>query len=393
MSNPKAGHTSATGMGTSSEGLRDGDGLSSPSLTGPIEAAHGNGILRLEDTAVGASARNSIATSTPGYIVTAASGVVTIHGGFCVIDGVLYKFAGGPGSTQQITIGATGTANFNGELPAVPAADSEVYVVVYISSDSTTTTRIRYEMGTPAAPSTGTPLIPSTFLSDPLLGLTRTNHQHIVLGVLKYTMSAGAGSVTASLGATPVLHDRRVYVRTSPMYLQHMSKGGTTVGTNLVTVANAVDDHTDLAALYASPESGDLTGSFFGALWQSHTPDAHGMLYYAAPHTMGGTVATYTHRLGPNEVKVSTISTSQTFTFDGPNMWISTTSGTTTFTPTGTFPPGHVVEIYHTAGAHALNFINAPAGSSTLLNVAADQYAKFVFDGTNWHVLDHHAVI
>ena len=99
MSNPKAGHTSATGMGTSSEGLRDGDGLSSPSLTGPIEAAHGNGILRLEDTAVGASARNSIATSTPGYIVTAASGVVTIHGGWCVIDGVLYKFAGGPGST------------------------------------------------------------------------------------------------------------------------------------------------------------------------------------------------------------------------------------------------------------------------------------------------------
>ena len=206
-------------------------------------------------------------------------------------------------------------------------------------------------------------------------------------------MSAGAGSVTASLGATPVLHDRRVYVRTSPMYLQHMSKGGTTVGTNLVTVANAVDDHTDLAALYASPESGDFTNSFFGALWQSHTPDAHGMLYYAAPHTMGGSIATYTHRLGPSEVKVSTISTSQTFTFDGPNMWISTTSGTTTFTPTGTFPPGHVVEIYHTAGAHALNFINAPAGSSTLLNVAADQYAKFVFDGTNWHILDHHAVI
>tara|TARA_R110002020_G_scaffold15678_5_gene56114 strand:+ start:17525 stop:18706 length:1182 start_codon:yes stop_codon:yes gene_type:complete len=393
MSNPKAGHTSATGMGTSAEGLRDGDGLSSPSLTAPIEAAHGNGILRLEDTTVGASSRNSIATSTPGYIVTAASGVVTVHGGWCVIDGVLYKFAGGPGSTQQITIGATGTANFNGDLPAVPSANSDVYVVVYISSDSTTTARIRYEMGSPAAPSTGTPLIPSTFLSDPLLGLTRNNHQHIVLGVLRYTMTAGAGSVTASLSATPVLHDRRVYVRTSPMYLQHVSKGGSTVGTNIVTSANAVDSHTDLAALYASPESGDLTASFFGALWQSHTPDSHGMLYYAAPHTMGGSIATYTHRLGPSEVKVATISTTQTCTFDGPNMWIATTSGTTTFTPSGTFPPGHVIEIYHTAGAHALNFINAPAGSSTLLNVAADQYAKFVFDGTNWHILDHHAVI
>ena len=40
MSNPKAGHTSATGMGTSSEGLRDGDGVSSPSLTGGLRTSN-----------------------------------------------------------------------------------------------------------------------------------------------------------------------------------------------------------------------------------------------------------------------------------------------------------------------------------------------------------------
>ena len=397
MSNPKAGHTSATGMGTSAEGLRDGDGLSSPSLTGPIEAAHGNGILRLEDTTVGATARNSISTTTPGYITTAASGVVTVHGGWCVIDGVLYKFAGGPGATQQITIGATGTANYNGDLPAVPSANSEVYVVVYISSDSGPTARIRYEMGSSAAPSTGTPLIPSTFLSEPLLGLTRSNHQHIVLGVLRYTMAAGAGSVTASLVASPILHDRRVYIRTSPMYLQHVSKGGSTVAANMVTSANAVDSHLDLAALYSSPENGDLTASFFGALWQSHTPDSHGMLYYAAPHTMGGSIATHTHRMGPNELKVITTSGSDiTFTFDQANIWIVTTDAARKINPTGTFPPGHVVEIYHKAGAHTLHFDSTSGGHSTSTKINQDiangESGRFVYDGADWHKLNLNTV-
>jgi len=396
MTNPKAGHTSAAGMGTSAEGLRDGDGLSSPSLTNPYEGIHGNGILRMADTAVGTSLRNSIATSTPGYIEIGASGALTIHGGWCVLDGALYKFAGGPGLTQAIVIGATGTANFNGELPAVPTADSDVYVVVYICSDSGTTTRIRYEVGTPVAPAVGTPLLPSGFLADPSIGNTRSNHQSIVLGILRYSLESDESTLTDALNDTPVLHDRRVFIRTSPMYLQHLTKGGITTGTNFHTAGNAINSHIDLAALYNSPEGGDLTNSEFGAVWQSHTPDSHSMLFYAASKTLGGTKAMHTHRLGPNEVKVATIATTQACTFDGPNMWIATTSGTTTFTPSGVaadWPPGHIIEIYHTAGAHALNFVNAPAGSSTLLNVAADQYAKFVFDGTNWHILDHHAVI
>jgi hypothetical protein len=319
MTNPKAGHTSAAGMSTSAEGLRDGDGLSSPSLTNPYEGLHGNGIVRISDTAVGTSLRNSIAASTPGYIETASSGVVTVHGGWCVLDGALYKFAGGTGATQQITIGATGTANFNGELPAVPTADSDVFVVVYICSDSGTTARIRYEMGTPVAPSKGTPLIPSGFLSDPSINNTRSNHQSIVLAVLRYTMSAGAANATASLNATPVVHDRRVFIRNSPIYLQHMTKGGKTVGTGFATASNAIDSHTDLAALYSGNESGELTNSEFGAIWQSHTPDSHSMLYYAASKTLDGTKAMHTHRLGPDEVSIITANTS--FTFDQANIW------------------------------------------------------------------------
>ena len=391
MTNPKAGHMAAAGMSSSAEGLKDGDGLSSPSLTNPYEGIHGNGIIRMSDTAVGSALRNSIAASTPGFIETASSGVVTIHGGWCVLDGALYKFAGGPGATQQITIGATGTANFNGSLPAVPSATSEVFVVVYICSDSGTTARIRYEMGTPVVPSLGTPLIPSGFLSNPSIRNTRSNHQSIVLAVLPYSMTGGAGSVTASLNATPVLHDRRVFIRTSPIYLQHMTKGGLTTGTGFHTASNAIDSHTDLAALYGSPESGDLTDSEYGAIWQSHTPDSHSMLYYAASKTLGGTKAMHTHRLGPNEVSIVTADTA--FTFAQANIWLMNPNGGSaqaTLTPSGTFPPGHVIEIRNISTANSFNAIfNAKTdnASAANINIANGKYARFAYDGASWHLL------
>ena len=391
MTNPKAGHMAAAGMSSSAEGLKDGDGLSSPSLTNPYEGIHGNGIIRMSDTAVGTALRNSIAASTPGFIETASSGVVTIHGGWCVLDGALYKFAGGPGATQQITIGATGTANFNGSLPAVPTATSDVFVVVYICSDSGTTARIRYEMGTPVVPSQGTPLIPSGFLSNPSIGNTRSNHQSIVLGVLRYTMTGGAANVTASLNASPVLHDRRVFIRTSPIYLQHMTKGGITTGTGFHTAGNAIDSHTDLAALYGSPESGDLTNSEFGAIWQSHTPDSHSMLYYAASKTLGGTKAMHTHRLGPNELSIVTANTS--FTFDQANIWLVNPNGGSahaTLTPSGTFPPGHVIEIRNISTSGSYNTVfNAKTDNASAadINIANGKYARFAYDGTDWHLL------
>ena len=98
MTNPTAGHTSATSMGGNAQGLRDGDGLTSPSLTNVYEALHGNGIMRLGDGAKADSLRNSIVPQTPGFIELGSStGQLKVYGGYCVIDGVLYKFAGGPG--------------------------------------------------------------------------------------------------------------------------------------------------------------------------------------------------------------------------------------------------------------------------------------------------------
>ena len=394
MTNPKAGHTSAAGMSTSAEGLRDGDGLSSPSLTNPYEGLHGNGIIRVLDGALGDSNRNSISATTPGYIQTASSGVVTITGGWCVLDGALYKFAGGVGGTQVITIGATGTANFNGELPAVPTTTSEVYVVVYICSDSGTTTRVRYEVGTPVIASTGTPLIPAGFLVDPAIGNTRKNHQSIVLGVLRYSMTGGAANVTASLNATPVLHDRRVFVRTSPMYMQHITKGTRTMGTggtDLGHTNNKITHHTDLAALYGSPEVGELTGSEFGAIWQSHTTESNAMLFYAASNVLNGTKAMHTHRLGPDEVKIITVNTS--FTFDQANIWLidpDDASAHATLTPSGTFPPGYVLEIRNISTANSFNAVfSAKTNNATAaaINIANAKYARFAYDGTAWHLL------
>ena len=164
MSNPLSGHTSATGFGADAQGLRDGDGLTSPSLTNLYEAVHGNGILRLGDGARGDSLRNSIVANTPGYIqTTGTQGEIKVFGGYCVLDGILYKFAGGPGSHETLIVGDTGTPAFSGDLPSVPSSNSDVFVVVYLAGRDSPEAHVRYEMGTPAAPTSGTPLIPNRF--------------------------------------------------------------------------------------------------------------------------------------------------------------------------------------------------------------------------------------
>ena len=197
--------------------------------------------------------------------------------------------------------------------------------------------------------------------------------------------------MTASLNATPVLHDRRVFIRSSPIYLQHMTKGGITTGTGFHTSANAIDSHQDLAALYGGNEAGDLTDSEYGAIWQSHTPDSHSMLYYAASKTLGGTKAMHTHRLGPNEVSIVTANTS--FTFDQANIWLVNPNGGSahaTLTPSGTFPPGHVIEIRNISTSGSYNTVfNAKTDNASAadINIANGKYARFAYDGTSWHLL------
>jgi len=374
-------------MGSDAQGLRDGDGLTSPSLTNLYEGLHGNGIMRLGDGAKGDSLRNSVVANTPGFIqIGSSQGEVKVYGGFCTLDGVLYKFANGPGSHETFIVGTTGGgASHSGDLPSVPGSNSDVFVVVYLVGRSTPEAHLMYEMGTPAAATSGTPLLPNRFLSSPsVTGNTDLNHQTTVLGVIRYTMSGGAANVTASLGS-PVIHDRRTFLRKSPLYLTPMTKGA--IGN--VDAANAL---TNPDSFFASPEEGDLTGSTFGAIWQTHREDVagakHGVILTALPKNLNTTPVTGTYVLGPDRLEVITTSGNVTFTFDEANIWVITTDAARTINPTGVFSAGHVVDIFHKAGAHNLHFDSTSGGHSSTpinVNIASGESARFVYDGDNWH--------
>jgi hypothetical protein len=378
MSNPLSGHTAAQGFASAS-GLRDGDGLSSPSLTNPYEGLHGNGILRVADGAYG-STRNATGASTEGHVAVGAGGTVSISGGYAVLDGVIYEFGGGVGGTHTTTVIGT-TTNYVGSLPTPHASiDKEVYVVIYVAAMGAND-NIMYEVGTLADPVSETPLVPSTFLSAPG---PADNQQATVLAVLHYTVSAG-GTFNASL-STPVVHDKRVFIRPNPVYFNHLTAGAA----GSVTSTDAIDNTNQVSidTIFTSPSDGDFTASPFGSVWQTHSPDGHSVLLYSAQRDIGGTPARDTWRLAPNEVKVLTTSANQTFTFDGPNIWVVTTGAAIDLNPSGSFPHGHVIEVYHPSGAHNLNFDS----SGINVNVAATNYAKFVYDGSAWVKLDLHVV-
>jgi hypothetical protein len=386
MVNPLSGHTRAESGTTNAEGLRDGDVILSPSLTNPYEGFHGNGILRQEDGAYSAATRNSVGSSTSGNVsVGGSQGEIVVAGGHVIIDGTIYQFAGGTGATHSFIVGTD--TNYSGTLTSVPSTDQDVLVVVYLDSTNTKQ-HLKYEMGTSVAPTTGTPLAPTQFLSDPgrqggTPG-TGNNQQHVVLAVVRYTMTGSAANTTASLstGASVEVHDRRMFTRPSPLFLNHMTKGA--IGN--VTNTNAIDgtnQHT-LNTLFSGIEAGDFVASPFGAIWQSHSPAGHSVLYYSARREIGGTPARATWRLAPNEVKVLTTSSSQTFKFDGPNIWVITTSGALNLNPSGTFPHGHILEMRNeTGGSGTVTFDS----SGIAVAVVVGKYGRFVYDGAAWKKL------
>lgn len=390
MTNPKAGHTSATGYGANSQGLRDGDGLTSPSLTNLYEGLHGNGIIRLGDGAAGDSLRNSIVSGTPGYVTVSSGGVVTVNGGYCVLDGIMYEFANGPSGTEAFTVGTS--SNYAGDLPSVPSSSGEVFVVVYLVGRSSPEAHLMYEMGTPVTASAGTPLIPNRFLSDPsITANTDLNHQVSVIAVLRYTVASGAANINAALGASPTVFDRRTFIRNSPLYLTPMTDGA--IG-NVVT-ANAINSAADLDAFFASPENGDFAGSTFGAIWQSHREDRssgkHGVIYAGIPKNLHSTPVTETVVLGPNRVSILTASVS--FTFDQENIFLVNPNGGSahaTLTPSGDFPSGHVIEVRNisTSGSFNTKFTaKTDNASAAVVDIANGKYARFVYDGSDWHLL------
>lgn len=379
--NPASGHTKANTTDTV-DGLRDGDHILSPSFTNVYEGVHGNGILLTSDGDYDDTNRND-PEALPGAVakvVASPATDISVTAGYAVVDGVLYNFASGLGN---ITI-ANGSIHDNtpGGSVALTSGQEVLYVVyVYSEGGGAGTAHIAYEQGTPVTVSPTTyPDNPNTFLSEPDAALS--NKQHTVLCSVRAEFNGSGGADKINILE---VNDKRCFIRPTPWHLPTIKSFNSGAG------GIRVDSAADLAAVFdGGTQKGaiDSASTPFGAIWQSVDPNSQDGLYYSA---LDGGVR-HTWFLGPNRENVITTSADITFTFDEFNMWIVTTDATRLINPTGTFPPGHTVEIYHVGGAHTLTFDTTHGSVPISVNVPLNDYGKFVFDGTNWHKLDLHTV-
>ena len=364
--NVKSGHTQT---------LTDGDYILSPSITNLYEGTHGNGILMYEDTATGDSNRNA-KTTTPGLVTDNGTNSIVVRGGYAVLDGMIVPFADiGSGATTTITLQQS---TIEGSTSALTSGQS-CLLVVYVCSNANNN-YIQIEQG--SAVSSGFPVTPESFLGDTSGlngGLTLSSKQSTVLAVVKCQYNAGAGDL--NLEVTEV-YDVRTFIRPSPVYLSPVTTGSVGNQSNRVNSAAGLDGMHG-----GGDEAGGFASSNFGAIWQSYSygtdgTDGDHVVYYSGKQ--GG--ARRTHRLGPN--KISVLNTAQTVRFDGPNIFNATpASGDINITPSGTFPPSHMI-IVNNAQSNTHKVIFDPSGLSnggaTAGDVGPSSSAIFVYTGSAW---------
>jgi len=335
-------------------------------LTNMLEGVHGNGILLEEDTATTASNRNT-PEDLPGVCEQVSLPYkINIQGGHAILDGVLYKFAGGPGSSQEVEFTTTSQHARASYASGYLSAGEEALIVVYVSSDNASNHCITWEIGTPVTTASNTyPTTPSAFLSDPKSGLAVK--QSVVLAVIRVVYSASGGDMNLSIAES---NDKRVFVRPNPMYLTPVTTG--TVGNK-----TAVDSHTALDALHT--DNGDFATSRLGALWQSYNSDGDAILYYSANDSNDDR---HTHVLGPVGYVSASPSATTTFTFNEGQVFVLNPSTAIQFNPSGTFPPGHKVFVTNEAahGANSITFDNAGIG----IVLQGKESGLFVYTGSAW---------
>lgn len=357
--------------------LTDGDYILSPSLTNLFEGIHGNGILMYEDTATGDSNRNAKATS-PGYVSDNGTNSIVVRGGYAVLDGLIIPFGNiAAGATHTITLQQS---TIEGSTSALTSGQS-CLLVVYVCSDTESPSYgIHIEQGSPV--STGFPVTPESFLSDTsgLNGsLNLASKQSTALAVVKCIFNVGAGDLKMEVDA---VYDVRTFVKPSPIYFSPMTTG------SLGNQTGRIDSTADLDGMHGGgDEVGGLSTSNFGGMWMSYSygtdgTDGDHVLYFSGKQ--GGTRRT--HRIGPN--KISVLNTAQDVRFDGPNIFNATpASGDINLTPTGTFPPSHMV-IVNNAQTSTHKVIFDPSGlslnSATVGDVNPSSSAIFVYNGTAW---------
>ena len=371
--NPLSGHTNAnmtlSGSASAADKLIDGSHILSPSITNLYEGVHGNGILLLQDTASGDSNR-SVPEDLPGVVEQQTNAyTVRITGGHCVIDGVIYTFANGPGSYVDMSLtnsdGKTGS-------PATLSSGQEALCVVYVASDGSGASKnVFWEMGTPVTTASNTyPSAPVSFLNAPNASLTVK--QSVVLAVLRVVYASG-GDYNISVSES---NDKRVFLRPSPIYFTPVTSG-------VVGATTAVDSHTELDALHTgAAQAADFTASTLGGLWQSFGDQISSttagdndkdVLYYSATHAARFTRSVF------DRVLTST-ATSIDLTAADANILVLTPGGTFTITTSGCFPAGYVIEIKNTHGSNTGTFALTNSTTSAIGDTAdADGgYARFV---------------
>ena len=114
--NPISGHTNhnmtLSGTAQPVDGLADGDHITSPTLTNLLEGVHGNGIILEEDTAKGAGTRHQ-PENLAGICERTGNNTFTIADGNVILDGLVYTFAGGFGSSATYSITQANTEGSN----------------------------------------------------------------------------------------------------------------------------------------------------------------------------------------------------------------------------------------------------------------------------------------
>ena len=360
--NPLSGHTNhnmtLSGTAQPVDGLADGDHITSPTLTNLLEGIHGNGIILEEDTAKSASNRLQ-PENLPGICERTGNNTFTVKGGLAVLDGLIYTFAGGVGSSATYTITQANAEGSNTPL----SSGQEALVVVYITANSGTN-HVKMEMGNASTISTNLyPATPNAFLNNPS---GTTNDQSIVLCVLRVVHSGSGGDLNVNITE---VNDKRIFIRNSPIYL-------TPLTTNNVGDPQAIDSHTDLDAFHTGTGTGSFSATRLGGLWLSYgsqlSSTTAGDLFKNVLYFSGSSGGRYTRSVFDRVL--TTASTSLTISSADANILILTArSGTCVISTTGTFPTGYIVEIKNQDTGDTATF----AGET----IAASGYGRFVCTG------------
>ena len=427
MTDILSGHTAAQNT-LGADGLRDGDALSTATLTNAVQALHGNGILRLEDGAYG-STRNAT-NGQPGAMVKHSDAwKLTVTGGYVALDGVLYEFANGPGGTATLVLG-DGTDGSGGI--ALASSSEEALYVIYAASDGGEF-NVHYEGGSPVNTANGLyPVASSAYLTDYNTGASQSNMKTIVLAVVR-VKGGGGGAHSVDIQE---INDKRVFLPPSVRYMAPLSLGAiasnkvaTTAGHGINTIAHlntlqsevgdiAADGSDSITALWPShPRYGAIatvqTAAGSGDSGYGHGPSrgadiatnhVKNALYFAGRNNEG--TSHYSVRLDGRGVEATQTviagSITVTLTADGDSflMLKVANSQTVTLNPARDasskymFPEGHIIEVCNdSAGTGIIVFDNQSTPTGLNASLSPSHRATFIYEGSKWMRCDYQSAI